>query len=58
MNDAYKEFIENYAKISQLYKQHFEDMQKVKQEWFNLFWRSLVSQQQEQEQEMEGKEEG
>ena len=58
MNDAYKEFIENYAKISQLYKQHFEDMQKVKQEWFNLFWRPLVSQQQEQEQEMEGKEEG
>ena len=58
MNDAYKEFIENYAKISQLYKQHFEDMQKVKQEWFNLFWRPFVSQQQEQEQEMEGKEEG
>jgi poly(3-hydroxyalkanoate) synthetase len=32
MNDIYNEFIENYAKINQLYKQRFE----VNQQWFNL----------------------
>ncbi|MFL6423749.1 MAG: hypothetical protein ACJ71R_09170, partial [Nitrososphaeraceae archaeon] len=34
-----KEFVENYGKMNQLYKQHFEDMQRMNQQWFNLFWR-------------------
>jgi hypothetical protein len=46
-----KEFVENYVKMNQLYKQHFEDMQRMNQQWFNLFWRPFMGQQQKQEQE-------
>jgi hypothetical protein len=36
--------------MNQLYKQHFEDMQKVNQQWLNLFWKPfMVEQQQGQE---------
>ena len=57
MNDTYKEFIENYAKMNQLYKQHFEDMQRVNQQWFNLLWRPFMGKQkEEQRQEQESKE--
>jgi hypothetical protein len=35
--DTYKEFIENYPKINRLGEQQFEDMQRVNQQWFNLF---------------------
>jgi hypothetical protein len=59
LNDTYKEFIENYAKMNQLYKQHFEDMQRVNQQWFNLLWNPFMGKQQLQEQriEQENKEE-
>ena len=53
MNDTYKEFIENYAKMNQLYKQHFEDMQRVNQQWFNLSWRPFMGQQQRQQEQKE-----
>jgi hypothetical protein len=39
--------------MNQLYKQHFEDMQRMNQQWFNLFWRPFMGQQQQQEQERE-----
>jgi hypothetical protein len=60
MNEVNKELIENYAKVNQLYKQHFEDMQKANQQWLNLFWKPFIGekqQQQEKEKEKE-KEEG
>ena len=61
MNEVNKEFVESYAKMNQLYKQHFEDIQRAYQQWFNLFWRSFMGQQkqqqQEQHQEQEKKEE-
>jgi hypothetical protein len=37
--------------MNQLYKQHFEDMQNMNQQWFNLLWRPFtrrIEQQQEQ----------
>ena len=34
--------------MDQLYKQHFEDIQRVNQQWFNLFWRLFMGQQQQQ----------
>ncbi|MFL6456912.1 MAG: hypothetical protein ACJ71G_08085 [Nitrososphaeraceae archaeon] len=52
-----KEFIENYTKMNQLYKQHFENMQKVNQQWFNLFWSPFMGKQQPP-QKQEKKEEG
>jgi len=30
--------------MNQLYKQHFEDMQRMNQQWFNLFWRPFLGQ--------------
>jgi hypothetical protein len=48
MNEVNKKFVENYAKMNQLYKQHFDEMQRVNQQWFNLFWRPFIG---EQEQE-------
>jgi hypothetical protein len=52
MNNTYKEFIENYI------KQYFEDMQRVNQQWFNLFWRPYMGEQQQQPpQEQEKKQE-
>jgi hypothetical protein len=43
----------NYNKMNQLYRQQFEEMQKMNQQWFNLFWRPFMSQQ-EKEAEEEG----
>jgi hypothetical protein len=41
-----------------LYKQHFEDMQRMNQQWLNLFWRPLMRQQEQyQEQKREKKNE-
>ena len=37
--------------MNQLYKQHFEDMQRVNQQWFNLFWRPSMGEQQQPQQE-------
>jgi hypothetical protein len=37
--------------MNQLYKQHFEDMLRISQQWFNLFWRPFMGQQQQPEQE-------
>jgi len=34
--------------MDQLYKQHSEDIQRVNQQWFNLFWRLFMGQQQQQ----------
>ena len=43
--------------MNQLNKQHFEDIQRMNQQWLNLFWRPFtIGQQQQQEQEK--KEEG
>jgi hypothetical protein len=28
--------------MNQLYKQHFEDMQRVNQQWLNLFWKPFM----------------
>jgi hypothetical protein len=33
-------------------------MQRLNQQWFNLFWRPFMGQQQEQQQEQKKKEEG
>jgi hypothetical protein len=58
MNEVNKEFVENYVKMNQLYKQHFEDMQRMNQQWLNLFWRPLMRQQEQyQEQKREKKNE-
>jgi hypothetical protein len=51
MNEVNKELVENYTKMNQLYKQHLEDMQRMNQQWFNLFLRPFIGQQgQHQEQ--------
>ena len=42
-------------KLNQLYKQHFEDVQRINQQWLNFFWRPFMGQQQ-QEQVQEKKE--
>ncbi|MFL6390806.1 MAG: hypothetical protein ACJ71E_01970 [Nitrososphaeraceae archaeon] len=52
-----KEFVENYGKMNQLYKQHFEDMQRMNQQWFNLFWRPFMGQQQQKQEQKQEKEE-
>jgi hypothetical protein len=39
--------------MNQLYKQHFEDMQRVNQQWFNLSWRPFMGQQQRQQEQKE-----
>jgi hypothetical protein len=57
MNEVNKEFVENYGKMNQLYKQHFEDMQRMKQQWFNLFWRPFMGQQQQKQEQKQEKEE-
>jgi hypothetical protein len=44
--------------MNQLYKQHFEDMQRMNQQWFNLFWRPFIIGQQQEQQEQEKKQEG
>jgi len=42
--------------MNQLYKQHFENMQRANQQWLNLFWSPFMEQQQ-QDQEQERAEE-
>jgi hypothetical protein len=37
--------------MNQLYKQHFEGMQRVNQQWSNLFWRPSMGEQQQPQQE-------
>ena len=49
MNELYKEFIKSNEKMNQLNKQHFEDMQRINQQWLNLFWRPFMSQQEKKE---------
>jgi hypothetical protein len=46
-NEVSKELFENFTKMSQLYKQHFEDMQRSNQQWLNLFLRPLMAKQQQ-----------
>ncbi|MFL6360955.1 MAG: hypothetical protein ACJ72V_16665 [Nitrososphaeraceae archaeon] len=53
MNEVNKEFIKNNEKINEVNKQHFEDMLRISQQWFNLFRRPFMGQQQQQEQEKE-----
>ena len=43
VNEVNKEFVDNYAKINQLYKQHFEDMERMNQQWLDSFWKPLVA---------------
>jgi hypothetical protein len=37
--------------MNQINKQHFEDMQRMNQQWLNLFWRLFIIGQQQQPQE-------
>ncbi|MGC2598600.1 MAG: hypothetical protein WA395_10775 [Nitrososphaeraceae archaeon] len=37
-------------------EQHFEDMQRVNQKWFNLFWGPFIRQQQQQQEKHEDQE--
>jgi hypothetical protein len=37
--------------MNQLYKQHFEDIQRVNQQWFNLFIKPFMGQQDQEEEE-------
>ena len=57
MNQVSKELFENYTKMSHLYKQHFEDMQRMNQQWLNLFWRPLMGQQQQYQEQKKKKNE-
>jgi hypothetical protein len=41
----------SYIEYNQLYKQHFEDMQRMNQQWFNFFWRPFMAEQQQQEEQ-------
>jgi hypothetical protein len=55
MNELYKRFIKSNEKMNQVSKQHFEDMQRINQQWLNLFWRPfIIGQQQQQENKQEG----
>jgi len=40
--------------MNELYRQYFGDMQRMNQQWFNLFWKPFMGQ---QKQEQEKKEE-
>ena len=57
MNEIYNEFIKSNEHLIELYKQYFDEMQRINQQWINLFWKppfaTAIAQQQKQEEKRE-----
>ena len=48
-NESYNESIKLIERANDIYKELTENYARVNQQWYNLFWRPFVSQQQGQE---------